>query len=50
MIQFALPGERWDVEFLAGGTVEVERCRSDGSIADESVLEELWRSLGAETA
>ncbi len=45
MAQFALPGERWEVEFLAGGTVEVERFPSDGTIADEAALEEIWSRL-----
>ena len=45
MAQFALPGERWEVEFLADGTVEVERFRSDGTIADEAALEEIWSRL-----
>ena len=45
MVQFSLPGERWEVEFLAGGTVEIERFRSDGQIADESALDGLWQRL-----
>jgi len=48
MVQFALPGERWEVEFLAGGDVEVECFRSDGQIADESVLDGLWQRLASD--
>jgi hypothetical protein len=48
MIQFALPGERWEVEFLADGTVEVERFRSDGTIGDATVVDELWLRLAAD--
>ena len=45
MVQFALPGERWEVEFLADGTIEVERFLSDGTITDETALGELWSRL-----
>jgi len=41
-VELAIPGERWEVEFFADGTVEVERFRSDGHVsADESLLTEL---------
>jgi hypothetical protein len=45
MIELAVPGERWEVEFFADGHVEVERFRSDGRIADESVLNELFTTF-----
>ena len=48
MVQFALPGERWEVEFLVGGGVEIERFRSDGHVEDESALDALWRRLAAD--
>ena len=48
MVQFALPGERWEVEFLAGGAVEVERFRSDGQIEDESALDGPWQRLASD--
>lgn len=48
MVQFALPGERWEVEFLAEGPVEVERFRSDGTIGDAIALDELWVRLAAD--
>ena len=41
-VELAIPGERWEVEFFADGSVEVERFRSDGRIStDESLLTEL---------
>jgi hypothetical protein len=41
-VELAVPGERWEVEFFADGTVEVERFRSNGDVsADESLLTEL---------
>lgn len=48
MVRFALPGERWEVEFLADGAVEVERFRSDGAIADGTALDALWERLAAD--
>lgn len=41
-VELAVPGERWEVEFFADGSVEAERFRSDGHIAtDESLLARL---------
>jgi hypothetical protein len=42
MVTVALPGQRWEVEFLADGSVEVEKFISDGDIGDESALLELF--------
>ncbi len=36
-----MPGERWEVEFLDDCTVEAEVFRSDGTIADAAVLEQI---------
>lgn len=41
VVAFA-PGEYWEIDFLAEGSVEVERFRSDGRVHNESVLEELF--------
>jgi hypothetical protein len=42
-VELAVPGERWEVEFFADGTIEVERFRSDGHVsADESLLTDLF--------
>jgi hypothetical protein len=41
-VELAIPGERWEVEFFADGSIEIERFRSSGSVsADESLLTEL---------
>jgi hypothetical protein len=36
-----VPGERWEIEFLGDGSVEVERFLSNGEICGEEVLHEL---------
>jgi hypothetical protein len=42
MIQAAAPaGERWEIEVMLDGSVEVEVFRSDGTIFDESKIEDL---------
>lgn len=43
MVEIAVPGERWEVEFFEDGTVETEIFKSDGSIHDSNSLEELLR-------
>ncbi|HEY2589810.1 MAG TPA: hypothetical protein VGI81_28965 [Tepidisphaeraceae bacterium] len=43
MVEVAVPGERWEVEFLDDGSVEAEVFRSDGTIHDSSALDGLLR-------
>ncbi|WP_216595229.1 hypothetical protein [Cylindrospermum stagnale] len=42
MVNVAIPGQRWEVEFFADGSVEVERFISSGEVAGEDVLSELF--------
>ncbi|MCI0488904.1 MAG: hypothetical protein L0229_20120 [Blastocatellia bacterium] len=42
MVMAAVPGERWEIEFLDDGLVEVERFISDGQICGEEILNELF--------
>jgi hypothetical protein len=41
MIAAAAPGERWEIEVLIDGTIEVEVFRSEGMIFDECKIKEL---------
>jgi len=41
MVEVAVPGERWEIEFLEDGSVEVEVFRSDGQILDAAALASL---------
>jgi len=43
MVGVTVPGERWEVEFMADGDVEIERFKSDGEIHDYSIIEDLFR-------
>ena len=42
MVAINVPGERWEVEFLEDGDVDVERFVSAGGVTDESALTELF--------
>ncbi|NEP58838.1 MAG: hypothetical protein F6K31_17765, partial [Symploca sp. SIO2G7] len=42
MVTVAVPGERWEVEFLSDGSVEVEKFISNGEIVGEELLSELF--------
>jgi hypothetical protein len=42
MVIVAIPGERWEVEFFEDGMVEVERFISNGDIAEEEILNQLF--------
>lgn len=42
MVIVAVPGERWEIEFLSDGSVEVEKFVSNGEIVGEEALSELF--------
>ena len=41
MVLVTVPGERWEIEFLSDGSIEVERFLSNGEICGEEALHEL---------
>lgn len=42
MVNVAVPGQRWEVEFFEDGSVEVEIFLSSGEIAGEEILSKLF--------
>lgn len=46
LVEIAVPGQRWEVEFLKDGGIQVEKFVSDGSILDEESLLELLEQFG----
>jgi len=42
-IDVVVPGERWEIDLLADGTVDIEVFRSDGAIQGEAKLNELFQ-------
>ena len=45
MVCVTVPGERWEIEFLADGSVEVERFISESEIYGEDILGALFTRL-----
>ena len=45
MVIAVVPGQRWEIEFMSDGTVEVERFVSDGTIEDASAIEVLFSNF-----
>jgi hypothetical protein len=46
MVNVAAPGERWEIEFLEDGSIEVERFVSNGEVYSEEVLSDLFARYG----
>jgi hypothetical protein len=46
MVRVAVPGQRWEVEFLRDGSVEVEKFISDGTMFDQAELTKLLAEFG----
>jgi hypothetical protein len=46
MVEIAVPGERWEVEFFGDGQVEVEIFRSPGVIDGNEELDRLFKEFG----
>jgi hypothetical protein len=45
MVEIAVPGEHWEVEFFEDGQVEVEVFRSPGTIQGEEALTRLFEEF-----
>jgi hypothetical protein len=46
-VDVAIPGERWEIDFLHDGGIDVEIFRSDGTIHGEAKLDDLFRDASA---
>ena len=42
MVEIAIPGQRWEVEFFDDEHVEIEKFVSDGTIYDETDIKKLF--------
>ena len=42
MVSVSISGERWEVEFMSDGEIEVEIFSTDGEIHDGSMFDELF--------
>ena len=45
MVVIATPGDRWEVEFMDAGGIEIERFHSDGTIVGEEGIGSLLAAL-----
>lgn len=45
LIEVAVPGERWEIEFMENGEIEIEKFISDGTIFNEDELEILFKKF-----
>jgi len=45
MVEIAVPGQRWEVEFFADGNIEVEKFISNGTLYDKSELDLLFEKF-----
>lgn len=46
MVSVAVPGERWEIEFLDDGSVDIERFVSTGTLCDQRALADLFARSG----
>lgn len=42
MVEVAVPGERWEVEFISDDSIEIEKFKSNGEIFNEDELKVLF--------
>ena len=45
LVEIVVPGQRWEVEFMLDGSIEVEKFLSDGTIYDYREIEMLFRNF-----
>ena len=46
MVEVAVPGQRWEIEFMDDGTIQIEKFKSAGGVMyDERELEVLFNEF-----
>jgi len=45
LIEVAVPGQRWEIEFMLDGSVEIEKFISSGDIFGDEEIEMLFRDF-----
>ena len=45
LVEIAVPGERWEVEFMANGAIEIEKFLSVKDMYGEKELEALFKNF-----
>ena len=49
LVSVAVPGERWEIEFMSNGEVECEKFISNGEIHDAHIFDELFKKFSDNT-
>ena len=44
LIEVSVPGQKWEIEFMEDGGIEIEKFLSDGQIFDKNELEVLFNN------
>jgi hypothetical protein len=45
LVEVAVPGQRWEIEFMEDGNVEIEKFISDGDFYDVKEIESLLKDF-----
>lgn len=45
LVEIAVPGERWEVEFMADGEIVIEKFISNGTIFEQTEIDILFRDF-----
>ena len=45
LVEISVPGQRWEVEFMMNGQIEIEKFITDSKICDGKELEVLFRDF-----
>ena len=43
LVSVAVPGERWEIEFMSSGDIEIEKFKSNGEIYDNHEMTKLFK-------
>ena len=46
LVEAVVQGQRWEIEFMSSGDVEIEKFLSDGTIYDSREVETLLKEFG----
>ena len=45
MVEVPVPGQRWEIEFMANGTIEIEKFLTGATLYGEEEIEVLFRDF-----
>jgi len=45
MVEVPVPGQRWEIEFMADGTIQIEKFLTSITLYDEKELDVLFRDF-----